>query len=254
MIKTFDNKEWQREDILKRMYDDEFYYGYLGSNALSSSSAKKLIQSPKAYLKSLKINSDAQPLRDGRLVHLSVLEPHKVKDLTIIDGSKATKAFKQAVIELGSANVYTRSEFNNANYIAESVLKCNEVTNLLKGAEFEVPEIAMIDGLPFRGKADVLNGNVVIDLKTTGDITRFKWSAKNFSYDLQAALYMKMFNADAFIFVVVDKDTKDIMICDCSDEFIRTGLRKLDTAIEQYKYFFQDEVPNLNNYITHETL
>tara|TARA_R110002012_G_scaffold6734_3_gene32153 strand:- start:2708 stop:3472 length:765 start_codon:yes stop_codon:yes gene_type:complete len=254
MIKTFDNKEWQREDILKRMYDDEFYYGYLGSNALSSSSAKKLIQSPKAYLKSLKINSDAQPLRDGRLVHLSVLEPHKVKDLTIIDGSKATKAFKQAVLELGSANVYTRSEFNNANYIAESVLKCNEVTNLLKGAEFEVPEIAMIDGLPFRGKADVLNGNVVIDLKTTGDITRFKWSAKNFSYDLQAALYMKMFNADAFIFVVVDKDTKDIMICDCSDEFIRTGLRKLDTAIEQYKYFFQDEVPNLNNYITHETL
>lgn len=254
MIKTFDNKEWQREDMLKRMYDDEFYYGYLGSNALSSSSAKKLIQSPKAYLKSLKINSDAQPLRDGRLVHLSVLEPQKVKDLTIIDGSKATKAFKQAVLELGSANVYTRSEFNNASYIAESVLKCNEVTNLLKGAEFEVPEIAMIDGLPFRGKADVLNGNVIIDLKTTGDITKFKWSAKNFSYDLQAALYLKMFNADAFIFVVVDKDTKDIMICDCSDEFIRTGLRKLNTAIEQYKYFFQDEVPNLNNYITHETL
>tara|TARA_R110000796_G_scaffold21599_4_gene63568 strand:+ start:1573 stop:2337 length:765 start_codon:yes stop_codon:yes gene_type:complete len=254
MIKTFDNKEWQREDMLKRMYDDEFYYGYLGSNALSSSSAKKLIQSPKAYLKSLKINSDAQPLRDGRLVHLSVLEPQKVKDLTIIDGSKATKAFKQAVLELGSANVYTRSEFNNANYIAESVLKCSEVTNLLKGAEFEVPEISMIDGLPFRGKADVLNGNVIIDLKTTGDITKFKWSAKNFSYDLQAALYLKMFNADAFIFVVVDKDTKDIMICDCSDEFIRTGLRKLNTAIEQYKYFFQDEVPNLNNYITHETL
>ncbi len=254
MIKTFDNKEWQREDILSRMYDDEFYYGYLGSNALSSSSAKKLIQSPKAYLKSLKINSDAQPLRDGRLVHLSVLEPHKVKDLTIINGSKATKAFKEAVIELGSANVYTRSEFNNANYIAEAVLKCSEVTNLLKGAEFEVPEIAMIDGLPFRGKADVLNGNVVIDLKTTGDITRFKWSAKNFSYDLQASLYKKMFNADAFIFIVVDKDTKDIMICDCSDEFIRTGLRKLNTAIEQYKYFFQDEVPNLNNYITHETL
>lgn len=254
MIKTFDNKEWQRENILKRMYDDEFYYGYLGSNALSSSSAKKLIQSPKAYLKSLRINSDAQPLRDGRLVHLSVLEPQKVKDLTIIDGSKATKAFKQAVLELGSANVYTRSEFNNASYIAESVLKCNEVANLLKGAEFEVPEIAMIDGLPFRGKADVLNGNVIIDLKTTGDITKFKWSAKNFSYDLQAALYMKMFNADAFIFVVVDKDTKDIMICDCSDEFIRTGLRKLNTAIEQYKYFFQDEVPNLNNYITHETL
>ena len=254
MIKTFDNKQWNYIDIIKRMYDDDFYYGYLGSNALSSSSAKKLLQSPKAYLKSLNINSNAQPLRDGRLVHLSVLEPHKVKDLTIVDGSKATKAFKQAVLELGSENVYTRSEFNNANAIANSVLKCSEVTKLLQGAEFEVPQASMIEGLPFRGKADVLNGNVVIDLKTTGDITKFRWSAKHFSYDLQAALYMKMFDADAFIFVVVDKDTKDIMICDCSDEFIRTGLHKLDMAIEQYKYFFQDEIPNLDNYVTHETL
>ena len=254
MINTFDNKQWNYIDIIKRMYDDDFYYGYLGSNALSSSSAKKLLQSPKAYLKSLNINSNAQPLRDGRLVHLSVLEPHKVKDLTIVDGSKATKAFKQAVLELGSENVYTRSEFNNANAIANSVLKCSEVTKLLQGAEFEVPQASMIEGLPFRGKADVLNGNVVIDLKTTGDITKFRWSAKHFSYDLQAALYMKMFDADAFIFVVVDKDTKDIMICDCSDEFIRTGLHKLDMAIEQYKYFFQDEIPNLDNYVTHETL
>ena len=254
MIKAFDKKEWNYIDIIKRMYDDDFYYGYLGSNALSSSSAKKLLQSPKAYLKSLNINSNAQPLRDGRLVHLSVLEPHKVKDLTIVDGSKATKAFKQAVLELGSENVYTRSEFNNANAIANSVLKCSEVTKLLQGAEFEVPQASMIEGLPFRGKADVLNGNVVIDLKTTGDITKFRWSAKHFSYDLQAALYMKMFDADAFIFVVVDKDTKDIMICDCSDEFIRTGLQKLDRAIEQYKYFFQDEIPNLDNYVTHETL
>tara|TARA_R110001592_G_scaffold18369_2_gene76350 strand:- start:897 stop:1661 length:765 start_codon:yes stop_codon:yes gene_type:complete len=254
MIKTFDNKEWKHENIIKRMYDDEFYYGYLGSNALSSSSAKKLLQSPKAYIKSLNVNQDAQPLRDGRLVHLSVLEPQKVKDLTIIEGSKATKAFKEAVIEMGSANVYTRSEFNNANYIANAVLKCSEVTDLLKGAEFEVPQASMIDGLPFRGKADVLNGNVIIDLKTTADISKFRWSAKHFSYDLQASLYTKMFDADAFIFIVVDKNTKDIMICDCSDEFMRTGLEKLEMAIERYKYFFQDEIPNLDNYVTNETL
>lgn len=254
MITTFDNKQWEYIDIIERMYDDEFYYGYLGSNALSSSSAKKLLQSPKAYLKSLNVNQDAQPLRDGRLVHLSVLEPHKVKDLTIVEGSKATKAFKQAVLDLGSANVYTRSEFNNANRIANAVLKCSEVTSLLQGAEFEVPQAKMIDGLPFRGKADILKDNVIIDLKTTSDITKFRWSAKHFSYDLQAALYLKMFEADAFIFVVVDKDSKDIMICDCSDEFINNGLVKLDRAIEQYKYFFQDEIPNLDNYVTHETL
>ena len=54
---------------------------------------------------------------------------------------------------------------------------------------------------------------------------------------LQAALYMKMFDADAFIFVVVDKDSKDIMICDCSDEFIRTGTEKLEDGNRTVQVF-----------------
>ena len=39
-IKLFDGKNWGVDEILKQMDDDSFYYGYLGQNALSSSSAK----------------------------------------------------------------------------------------------------------------------------------------------------------------------------------------------------------------------
>ena len=128
MIKTFDNKEWNYIDIIKRMYDDDFYYGYLGSNALSSSSAKKLLQSPKAYLKSLNVNSNAQPLRDGRLVHLSVLEPHKVKDLTIIDGSKATKELitqTKALYDLAdtSNNILEKMVNQEQNWFTKVLMK-----------------------------------------------------------------------------------------------------------------------------------
>ena len=43
MITTFDNKQWDKEELLANMYDDSFYYGYLGQNALSSSTIKTLI-------------------------------------------------------------------------------------------------------------------------------------------------------------------------------------------------------------------
>jgi hypothetical protein len=43
MIETFDNKKWNKKDIIPKMYDDEFYYGYLGKNALSSSEFKNIL-------------------------------------------------------------------------------------------------------------------------------------------------------------------------------------------------------------------
>ena len=112
MIKLLNGEEWQEADILKRMEDDSFYYGHLGQHALSSSALKKLLDGPKAYQKSLRMSDDSQPLRDGQLVHMHILEPHKVKDLiVVIDGTKAKKEFKEAVAEeFGSHRVFTKSE------------------------------------------------------------------------------------------------------------------------------------------------
>ena len=74
-IKLFDGKEWYIDAIIKEMDDDSFYYGYLGENALSSSVAKYLYKSPDSYFnKKRQINSDAPPLREGRLIHTVILD------------------------------------------------------------------------------------------------------------------------------------------------------------------------------------
>lgn len=256
MIQLLNGELWEEKAILKEMLEDPFYYGHLGKHALSSSAAKKLIESPKAYAKSLRMSSDSQALRDGRLVHLSVLEEHRLNDLVIVDGTKASKAFKGAVEEHGKEMVYTESELNNAKWISKAVKECNEAWHLLDGCSFEKPAIKMLDGLAFRGKADAMKGKTIIDLKTTNDISKFKWSAKNFSYDLQAALYLHLFDADEFIFLVVDKDTKDIGIFECSGQFIQNGLDKIDMAIEGYKHFFinTDPMESIRNYVVKEVL
>ena len=258
MITLLNGEQWEEKDILKEMLHDPFYYGHLGKHALSSSALKKLIESPKAYEKSLRFNSNAQPLRDGRLIHLSVLEKHRLSELTIIDGTKATKGFKDAVKEFGQESVYTKSEMDNAYWITKAIEDCDSASELLDGCTFEEPAIKMVNGIAVRGKADARKGSTIIDLKTTasGGIEKFKWTAKNFSYDLQAALYLELFDCDEFIFLVIDKDTKDIGIFECSGDFIQKGYDKIERGIANFNYFFLDNNPkdSVRNYVVHDVL
>jgi hypothetical protein len=248
-IKTFDNKIWDKQELIDNMYNDEFYYGYLGKQALSSSSLKMLIQSPKTYKYVTKYGqSETQPLRDGKLFHTMILEPHKIDELTIVDvATKAGKAYKEAKEQ--GLEVYTTSEIKSAERLADAILRNDEAVHYMSKAQFEIPQIAMIDGIPFRAKADILKDNQIVDLKTTTGLNEFRYSADKYSYDLQAYLYREMFGVDEFVFVCIDKGSLDIGIFECSDEFYEKGKRKLEQGIANYKYFFGEEEIDLNQYV-----
>jgi hypothetical protein len=257
MITLLNGEQWNEQDILKKMDDDSFYYGHLGQHALSSSLLKPMLKSPKAFLKAKNESDDKQAYRDGRLIHLNILEEHKLNDLVIIEGTKSTKAYKEAVQEYGSSMVYTKSEYDNAFFTSKAIKNCDEAMELLEGCDFEVPAIGTIDGLPIRAKADAIKGKTIIDLKTTGDISKWTKSARWFDYNLQAALYLELFQADMFIFLVLDKDSKDIGIFDCSTEFIEEGYNKLNRAIANYKYWFKenpDPRTAINNFVIRDVI
>lgn len=249
-IKTFDNKIWDKQELIDNMYNDEFYYGYLGKQALSSSSLKMVLSSPKTYKYVTKYGqSETQPLRDGKLFHTMILEPHKIDKLTIVDvATKAGKAYKEAKAE--GLEVYTTNEIKAAERLADAILRNDEAVHYMSKAQFEIPEIAMIDGIPFRAKADILKDNQIVDLKTTTGLNEFRYSADKYSYDLQAYLYREMFKVDEFVFVCIDKGSLDIGIFECSDEFYEKGKRKLEQGISNYKYFFgEDSDVDLNQYV-----
>ena len=242
-ITTFDGVKHDKEELLEKMMDDDFYYGYLGKQGLSSSTIKVILQSPKAYISSL-VNEDtgSQALTDGKLFHMSILEVDKFEALPVVDvSSKASKMYKEAKAEHGE--VFTLKEINKAKALAEVFLRNKEVNEYLNNADFEVPQMQMIEGLPFRGKADVLKGNLIIDLKTTANINDFEYSALKFGYDLQAYLYLQLFpEAEKFIFICIDKTTKDMGIYECSNSFLESGRRKLKKGIEEYRHFFQTDL------------
>lgn len=248
-IKLLDGKLYDKAELLKRMSDDEFYYGELNRLALSSSSLKTLLSSPKTYKFSLKYGSaESQALRDGWLFHTAILEPNIFEAQTFIDvQSKNTKKFRDAKAE--NPRIFTAKEKSDAERLADAFLRNEHAKELIRNSEFEVPVIGEVMGMPFRGKADVLAKDRIVDLKTTTDIKGFSYSANKYGYDVQCYLYCNLFNLTHkdFYFLVLDKGSLDIGIFNCSEEFYFRGEEKVEKALDLYNKFFIQGA-DLDNY------
>ena len=248
-IKLLDNKYYDKAELLKRMLDDEFYYGELNTLALSSSSLKQLLSSPKTYNYSLKYGSEeSAALRAGALFHWAILEPEKFASQKFVEvQSRNTKKFKEAKEEFGK--VFTAKERSEAERLVDAFYRNEHAKELITKAEFEIPAIDNVLGMPFRGKADVLGTNRIVDLKTTTDIKGFSYSANKYGYDVQCYLYCNLFGKSYkdFYFLVLDKGSLDIGIFNCSEEFYFRGEEKVEKALDLYNKFFI-EGADLDNY------
>jgi len=118
------------------------------------------------------------------------------------------------------------------------ILKHSRANELISNGEPEVPNINYVFGLPFRGKADLLCDDRVVDIKTTGDIANWEYNKYFYGYDIQAYLYTKLFNRDNFEFIIIDKRTKKVITDEATGDFLVSGQRKVERAVDNYvKYF-----------------
>jgi hypothetical protein len=239
-IQLLNGERFRHDEILELMLDDKFYYDYLGKAALSSSSIKLLLDSPKKYKYVTEYGSqESNALEDGWLFHTCILEPEVFEKQIFVDvQSKNTKAYKLAKEEHGK--VFTMKEKNDAERLADAFLRNEHALQLITNCEFEVPAIKMIHGYAFRGKADVLDSYRIVDLKTTSDLKAFPYAARKYGYDVQVYLYSQLFNKpyEEFKFIAIDKGSLDIGIYDVSEEFYNSGKEKVTKAIETFETFF----------------
>ena len=118
----------------------------------------------------------------------------------------------------------------------------------------EVPEVEKIMTLDWKGKADIIHKHYIIDIKTTGDIDKFMYSAKTYNYDSQAYIYQRLFGKP-LIFLVIDKRTARLGIFKCSDSFLRGGMEKVADAVAVYHKYFSDEATeDIHSYIHRQEL
>ena len=239
-IELLNGELFRHDEILELMKDDKFYYDYLGKAALSSSSIKLLLDSPKKYKYVTEYGSqESNALDAGYLFHTAILEPDVFEKQIYVDvQSKNSKAYKLAKEEHGK--VFTIKQKRDAERLADAFLRNEHALKLITNCEFEVPAIDMVQGYPFRGKADVLDSYRVVDLKTTSDLKAFPYAARKYGYDVQVYIYSELFNKPykEFKFIAIDKGSLDIGIFDVSEEFYNSGKDKVTKALETFETFF----------------
>jgi hypothetical protein len=241
-----------KDKILKKLTDDAHYYGKFGKQFLSNSDISTLLSNPLGLGEDTKSSS---AILVGSYFHTALLEPDKLKKFKVVDAStRNTKAYKE---KSGGELYLLQSEVNNVKLMIDKINKTKICEDLIRGdgVNYEVPNIIELEGNMWKGKADVVNNkeDLVIDLKTTADISKFRSSAFRYNYDSQAFIYKELFGYD-FIFMVIDKTTKQIGIFECSDEFLTSGYMKVKKACEVYNLFFKDKDFDPDQYFISETL
>ena len=245
-----------KKQILKKLKEDEHYYGTFGKQYLSNSDISTLLNNPLQLGKPSKPNPN---FLMGGYFHTAILEPEKLASFKIVEStSRNTKQYKEIS---GGEMCLLQSEADNINLMTDKIMAndiCRDLispTNAGYMNEYEKPMIKEIEGVMWKGKADIINHEerLVIDLKTTGDIDRFQWSAKKFNYDSQAYIYQQLFGYE-MLFIAIDKKTHQIGMFDCSPKFYESGKEKVIKAIEVYDLFYKTDDFDPAQYFINKTL
>ena len=239
-------------DVLKKLEIDEHYYGDFGKKYLSNSDISTLLTNP------LALGQPSKPspaFLVGGYFHTAILEPDKLVKFKVIESSsRNTKAYKEMS---GGELCLLQSEVDKIELMTEKVLANNVCKDLIRGinVEYERPGITELAGQMWKGKADIVNHDeqLIIDLKTTADINKFRYSASKYNYDSQAYIYSKLFGYE-FVFIVIDKNNHQIGLYDCSPQFYERGADKVARAAEQYKLFYQSEDFDPQQFFINQTL
>ena len=239
--------------IIEKLKQDEHYYGDYAKQFLSNSDISILLKDPRR-LREDKPKTSAMVI--GGYFHTAILEPHKLKSFKIIKSStRNTKQYKEMS---GGEICLLQHEVDKIELMKEAIMDnkiCRELIDGLGTVEYEIPGVTEIHGNMWKGKADVVNHDerLIIDLKTTSDIDRFKWSASKFNYDSQAYIYSRLFGYE-MLFMVIDKETLQIGLFDCSPDFYSSGAEKVRKATDAYELFYKTEDFDSKQYLITKTL
>ena len=237
------------QEIIDKLKQDEHYYGDYGKQFLSNSDIHILLKDPRR-LREDKPKTSAMVI--GGYFHTAILEPDKLEQFKIIKSTtRNTKQYKEMS---GGEICLLQHEVDKIELMREAVMD-NKICRELISGDFEVPGYTEIFGNNWKGKADIVNHDeqLIIDLKTTSDIDKFRWSASKFNYDSQAYIYRLLFDYE-MLFMVIDKETLQIGLFDCSGDFYKSGMDKVRKATDAYDLFYKTDDFDSKQYLITKTL
>tara|TARA_R110000824_G_scaffold21748_14_gene80832 strand:+ start:7161 stop:7898 length:738 start_codon:yes stop_codon:yes gene_type:complete len=225
------------ESIISKLKDDKAYYGEFGKKFLSFSDIRYLLRDPRTFRQP---SEPTLPMLMGSYLHTKLLEPNRLTEFPLVpSSSRNTNIYKGAVADMGASMLLLEKEAEELDFLCGCITQNFKFCALLydDANKYEQPGLTTINGKVWKGKADVVCTDRIIDLKTCADLDGFEYSAKRYNYDCQAFLYQHIFDLP-MQFMVVEKKSGRTALCDCTPEFLASGEEKVLKALDVYNKFF----------------
>jgi len=181
----------------------------------------------------------------GTLVHSHILEPDTVaRDYAVFEGDRRTKAGKEAYTALleSGKEIVTAKDKATAEAMTDSVRAHKLLAEYLDNAAFtECSMTFEYDGHDAKAQIDLFTkDNILVDLKTVGDIYQAQRQFFNMHYALQLAWYKLALEGNGFtvdsvaVLFVETQAPHQCALFELTEPVLLHGLREAAEAVDKY--------------------
>lgn len=150
---------------------------------------------------------------------------------------KAEKKKLEEALENKGKILVTPTDWNTAQDMILRLMKSGLKDTYLKG-RFQVEFNEDLLGVPIKGFLDCLGSNFISDSKSTQSIKKFKYSVRDFNYDIQAYIYTQVFGITDFYWVVQEKtEPYTPALVKCSDSTLFAGEMNFHSAVRKIRWY-----------------
>jgi hypothetical protein len=169
---------------------------------------------------------------------------------------KLTTEYKQekAKLEAEAAEddqiLCSSEDWKTANDMIDRLRECGLHSTFLSGkpqVEFNEEIDSQHGPVLVKGFLDCLNPTNIVDSKSTKSVAKFRYSVRDFSYDIQAYIYCTVFDVEDFYWVAQEKTYPYLpALVKCSQNTMFTGEMKFHDGIDRIvKFLNGDEKPTV---------
>lgn len=217
---------------------------YLGWDCWSCSTIKEGLESM-AHAKASKDDEMERKVTDdmflGSAMHCAFLEPELMPTKVICwdGGTRRGKEWDAFSAEHAGKVILTENTHAKLIGMSRSLRKHPQVRQWLSAIDAtEVSAVGMLEGVLMKGRADALLPVPVIDLKKvrSGNRRSMWYTVRDFRYDIQAAIYTRLFGRTKFILLTVeDAPPYDVVPYELPAERIEAAWRETVQVLHQIR-------------------
>lgn len=180
-------------------------------------------------------------MSDDRILEWCSDGVKKMKRPSMSAEFKKIKAEMNEQSEAEGKKLVSPDDWKMANDMIDRLEKCGLADQYLSSGNYQVEFNEMLGPVKVKGFLDCLGDGYIVDSKSTKSVSKFRYSVRDFSYDIQAYIYTKVFGVNEFYWLVQEKTNPYLpAIVECSEETLFAGEMKFNEGIERIEKFLRE--------------